>query len=165
MYDRTHNGLWSQLGMNAVTGPMAGQRLDHLPLRIWSWKRFRLTHPDASVLSKDTGHDRPYGQNVYEKYFSSDNLLVPVQGIGNALEHKKTLGLGVLAGSDSYFIPSTTIGDDTYTLETPMGTVVVEFRDGGIDVLSAPKGVHTAQTFYYAWSAFNKNTRVIQNDP
>jgi len=164
MYDRTHNGLWSQLGMRAVTGPLAGTKLDHLPVRIWSWKRFRLAHPDGSVLSKDTGHQRPYGKNVYERYFSSDNLMVPVRDVGDALEQKKTLGLGVLAGGNSYFIPHDAIGEDGYTLSTPMGDVTVEFQDGGIDVTSAPEGVHTAQTFYYSWSAFNHNTKVIPSD-
>lgn len=161
MYDRTHKGLWSQLAMKAVTGPMAGTQLDHLPVRIRTWGDVREKHPDAKVLSRDTGHNRPYGRDVYERYFSSDDLMVPVRGVGDDLDKKKTLGLGVLADGHSWFITADAIGDKVYTLDTPRGEVRVRFQGGGIDVLEAPEGVHTAQTFYYSWSAFNPKTTVI----
>jgi len=164
MYDRTHKGLWSQLGMKAVTGPMAGARLDHLPVRIRTWADFRLNNTEGKVLSRDTGHARNYGRDVYARYFSTDELMVPVKNIGDDLEKKKTLGVGVLANGVSYFITADAIGEDGYTLKTGMGDVRVRYKGGGIDVVEAPRGVHTAQTFYYSWSAFNPKTEVITAD-
>ncbi len=160
MYDRTHKGLWSQLAMRAVSGPMAGTELEHLPVRVVSWKAFKSEFPDARVVSRETGHERPYEGPAYAAYFATDDLLVPVRGIGDALAKKKTLGLGVMAGGESWFIPAEVIADG-YTLETPAGPVVARATEAGVEVLSAPGGVHTAQTYYYSWSAFNKHTRVL----
>jgi hypothetical protein len=37
-----------------------------------SWETARRAHPGARVLSRDTGHDRPYGTNPYRGYDRSD---------------------------------------------------------------------------------------------
>lgn len=162
MYDRTHKSLWSQLGMHAVSGALAGAALDHLPVRVVTFAEFQRRHPDAPVVSKDTGHERPYDRNVYQDYFDRDDLLVSVSGFGDALP-KKTLGLGVLADGKSWFVVAGAITDD-FTLDTPAGPVRAKRTDAGIEVTEASEGVHTAQTFYYAWSAFNRDTEVIKAD-
>ena len=41
MYDRTDKALWSQLGMEAVSGPLSGTRLRHLPVRVVSFQQFK----------------------------------------------------------------------------------------------------------------------------
>ena len=76
MYDRTHKGLWSQLAMKAVTGPMAGTQLDHLPVRVLPWSAFLAEYPEARVVSRETGHQRPYERSAYQRYFSDDALMV-----------------------------------------------------------------------------------------
>ncbi len=162
MYDRTDKGLWSQLGMRAVSGPLAGMELGHLPVKLVSFGQFVAEHPEGKVVSLETGHKLPYERSPYTSYFKSDRLLVPVQGVGDALP-RKTLGLGVLAEGRAWFITAEAIGDG-YELETPLGTVRAVATPAGISVVEAPKGVHTAQTFYYAWSAFNGHTAVIGAD-
>lgn len=161
MYDRTYRGLWSQLGMRAVSGPMVGAGLAHLPARVLSLARFRAEYPDAPVVSNETGHDRPYERNAYAGYFESDETLVPVWGVGDKIKKKKTLGVGVEAGEKSWFITAEAIGEGGMTLQTPMGPVELSVSDAGIDVVSVPEGVNTAQTFYYSWSAFRPDTEVI----
>ncbi len=163
MYDRTDMGLWSQLGMEAVSGPLAGTRLKHYPIRIVTWQQFSKEHPDAKVVSRQTGHQRDYTRSPYGGFLTSPNLLVPVNGIGDTLP-KKTLGLGIFAMGESTFIPADLIGDG-YTFHTPAGPVHVIHTDAGIDVTDAPDGVLTAQAFYYSWSAFHPDTVVIiRND-
>jgi len=161
MFDRTFRGLWSQLGMHAVSGPMAGAGLEHLPARLVSLARFRAEYPDGLVVSRDTGHVRPYDRNAYAGYFETDETMVPVWGIGDEIKKKKTLGVGVEAGAKSWFITADAIGAEGMTLQTPMGPVELAVSDAGIDVVSAPEGVNTAQTFYYSWSAFRPETEVI----
>lgn len=160
MYDRTHRGLWSQLGMRAVSGPLAGTELDHYPIRMMTFDRFARLHPDAPVLSRETGHRRPYGRSPYESYFARDDLMVKVWEMGDELP-KKTLGVGVLAEGRSWFVPADSVGE-SFTLETPMGEVELSSGPAGVSVVNAPEGVHTAQTFYYSWSAFNKQTKVVK---
>ena len=151
MYDRTDMALWSQLGMRAVSGPVAGESLGHLPAKIVSWGRFLIEHPGGKVISKETGYERDYDNaNPYEWFFANpDRLLVPVKNVGDALP-KKTLGVGVKTPGGAWFISAEVIGDG-YTLTTELGDVTVVTSDAGIEVVSAPEGAMTAQAFYYSW--------------
>ncbi|HED54671.1 MAG TPA: DUF3179 domain-containing protein [Phycisphaerales bacterium] len=160
MYDRTDKGLWSQLALQAVSGPRVGTELEYLPIQMMSFERFTSRYPDAKVLSTDTGYDIPYTSSPYDWYFQDGHkLLVSVKGIGDTLP-RKTLGLGILAGEDAIFIPVDVIGQER-TIDTPMGPVKVRTSEAGVEVLSAPEGVRTAQAFYYSWSAFHPRTEVI----
>ncbi len=161
MYDRRDKALWSQLGMRAVSGPLAGTALETLPVEVVRFAHFKQAHPDAKIVSRDTGHARDYTRSPYERYFQDDKLMVPVAQVGNALP-RKTLGLGVAADTDAWFVPEAAIGDG-FTLDTPAGNVRMTRSSAGVAVLDVPKGVRTAQTFYYAWSAFYPQTRVVRS--
>ncbi|MGH9245396.1 MAG: DUF3179 domain-containing (seleno)protein [Acidimicrobiales bacterium] len=43
--------------------PLTGERLERLPVATVSWGDWRAAHPDGLVLSRETGHDRRYGEN------------------------------------------------------------------------------------------------------
>ena len=73
MYDRQTGTYWSQATLEAIIGPLAGQRLEFVPAQIVSWEDWREAHPDGLVLSQDTGFDRAYGQNPYQGYDSPLN--------------------------------------------------------------------------------------------
>jgi len=73
MYDRKTETLWQQLTGKAIVGDLAGQTLKQLPSQIVSFRQFGETHPDGEVLSRDTGHNRPYGRNPYAGYDDVDN--------------------------------------------------------------------------------------------
>ncbi len=160
MYDKQTLSLFSQLGMMGVTGPLSGVMLDALPVRIVTLGDFAEAYPDAPVLSRDTGHERPYMRDPYAEYFGSDELKVSVRGIGKALA-PKTLGMGVLCGDKAYFVPASIIGE-RYELTTPNGTLVLASGDAGVRVVEQPEGVRAAQTFYYSWSAFNPDLAVAE---
>ncbi len=57
MYDRKTHSLWSQLGVQAVTGPMAGRRLDVLPMTHTTWGEWKRGTPGHwfFLLKPDTG--------------------------------------------------------------------------------------------------------------
>ena len=159
MYDRRDKGLWSQLGMHAVSGPLAGTALDMLPVEIVSFNQFKTAHPKAEIVSNETGHERNYGQSPYEAYFARDGLMVPVKGVGDALP-RKTLGVGIATDDQSWFVPED-LCRDGYILATPAGDVSLTADDAGVRVVSAPESVRTAQTFYYSWSAFYPHSTVV----
>jgi hypothetical protein len=71
MYDRSTRSLWSQFTGEAIVGERLGQELERLPMQIVSWSEYRSTWPDGTVLSRDTGHNRPYGSNPYTGYDTS----------------------------------------------------------------------------------------------
>lgn len=78
LYDRQTDSLWSQLLMQAVTGPAKGRRLAPLPLEHTSWGAWRRAHPATRVLSPDTGHVRDYARDPYAGYASDERLYFPV---------------------------------------------------------------------------------------
>lgn len=72
MYDRKTESLWQQLDGQAIVGDRTGETLDRVPSQIVSFQQFAEAYPDSEVLSRDTGHDRPYGQNPYAGYDDVD---------------------------------------------------------------------------------------------
>ena len=68
MYDRQTESLWQQLTGEAIVGAMTGAALEVLPAQLVSFAQFREAHPQAPVLSRETGHARDYGRNPYAGY-------------------------------------------------------------------------------------------------
>ncbi len=68
MYDRQTESLWTHFDSRAVVGHLAGEELNTFSVQMTSWEQFRDAHPDAIVLSRNTGFDRQYGRNPYQGY-------------------------------------------------------------------------------------------------
>ncbi len=68
MWDHETQTWWQQLTGEAIVGGLAGRRLSVLPAHIVSYGDFRAARPDGLVLSRETGHVRPYGSNPYAGY-------------------------------------------------------------------------------------------------
>ncbi len=73
MYDRATESLWPQVTGEALVGELEGRQLVRRPARIVSWQEFRTAFRDGKVLSRDTGHDRRYGENPYPGYDNVDS--------------------------------------------------------------------------------------------
>ena len=71
MYDRQTETWWQQLTGTGIVGEHAGRELVRLPAAIVAWNDFRTAFPNGSVLSRETGHTRPYGSNPYSGYDSA----------------------------------------------------------------------------------------------
>ena len=71
MYDRQTQSWWQQFTGEAIVGELTGTQLEFLPSQIIAWSEFKENHPDGTVLSRETGHARPYGSNPYSGY---DNI-------------------------------------------------------------------------------------------
>ncbi len=68
MWDRQTETWWQQFSGEAVVGELTGERLRQVPAQLISMGEFKDRHPDGRQLSRDTGHDRPYGDNPYQGY-------------------------------------------------------------------------------------------------
>src|SRR5712691_4514844 len=68
MYDTATESWWQQFSGRALVGRYAGTNLQQLPARIVSFADFARAHPRGRVLSRETGFDRPYGDNPYPGY-------------------------------------------------------------------------------------------------
>ncbi|WP_420456385.1 DUF3179 domain-containing protein [Rubrivirga sp.] len=72
MFDRQTETLWQQYTGEALVGDLVGTTLDVLPAQIVSFAQARAAAPGAPVLSRETGHARPYGENPYVGYDDAD---------------------------------------------------------------------------------------------
>jgi hypothetical protein len=69
MYDRQHRNLWTQFEGEGIVGErFLGARLTRIPAWLFGFDELAELHPDAQVLSRDTGHSRDYGRNPYTGY-------------------------------------------------------------------------------------------------
>ncbi|MEM6285597.1 MAG: DUF3179 domain-containing protein [Bacteroidota bacterium] len=68
IYDRQTETLWQQFTGEALVGDLVGTTLEILPAQIVSFAQARAAHPEAPVLSRETGHARDYGRNPYAGY-------------------------------------------------------------------------------------------------
>jgi hypothetical protein len=101
MYDRQTESLWPQLTGQAALGVLTGTALRAIPMGIVAWRDFRAAHPDAWVLTRDTGHDRPYGRNPYAGYDDpSGDVLFELPSMDARLPVKERV-VGVARGRDA----------------------------------------------------------------
>ncbi len=68
MYDRQTETWWQQATGEGIIGTYAGERLSFIPAPVLSWREIKDQWEEALVLSRETGHGRPYGQNPYIGY-------------------------------------------------------------------------------------------------
>ncbi len=72
MWENGSDSLFQQITGEGIVGDFAGSRLEVVPSAIVRFADVRTGHPDAEVLSRDTGRPFPYGANPYQGYSSSD---------------------------------------------------------------------------------------------
>jgi hypothetical protein len=68
MYDRQTETWWQQATGEGIVGDYAGARLTFISAPLVNWRTFKERYPDGQVLSRETGHSRPYGRNPYQGY-------------------------------------------------------------------------------------------------
>jgi hypothetical protein len=68
MYDRQTESLWAHFNGRGLVGHYAGAELTVVPAQTLSFEQLVQEHPDALVLTRDTGASRAYGVNPYTGY-------------------------------------------------------------------------------------------------
>ena len=124
MYDRQTESWWQEASGEAVVGELTGTRLELLPMSLVSWEEFKTTFPGGKVLSRNTGYQRPYGQNPYRSYDSSlrpflfegtiDRRLPPIERV-----------VGIEIGDQALAVPYSAFERE----------LVIEYTLGGQDIV------------------------------
>lgn len=68
MYDRQTETWWQQFTGVGIVGDLTGVELRRVPASIVAYEDFAAAHPGGKVLTRETGHDRRYGENPYRGY-------------------------------------------------------------------------------------------------
>jgi hypothetical protein len=141
MYDRLTESWWQQATGRGIVGAYTGTALEFLPSQLISWAQFRELYPEGVVLSRDTGHSRPYGSNPYVGYDDIDTnpfLLDDWTLIDGRLSPKvRVVGVVIDDQSVAYPLPALaevevvndTVGDEP---------IVVLWVPGAVSGLGAP---------------------------
>ena len=153
MYDRQTESWWQQFTGRAIVGELDGAMLTQHPAQIVAFAEFRTGHPDGQVLSRETGHDRPYGRNPYRGYDAIDNRPFlfddPTDPRLPAMERVLAISLG---GVDRLY-PFALFRDRPLIHDTVAGTpVIVMARHGTLSVLdreaiAVSRPIHSANAF------------------
>jgi hypothetical protein len=181
MYDRQTQSWWQQFGGDALVGELTGAKLDRVPARIMAWEDFAREHPRGTVLTRDTGHDRPYGQNPYAGYDDADTSpFFPVaNGDDDRLPPKERV-VFVESGDDAVAVPYSALQERrTIRVELDGRELEVTWREGvrsSLDDVDIDKGrdvgaaevrengelVPFEEPFWFAVAAFRPDVRIVR---
>ena len=167
LYDRETESLWSQLGLQAVSGSAAGTALDWLPSEYMTWAAWKQQHPDSEVLSTDTGYRRDYNSNAYDAYFASDETMFPVPHTRREFANK-TWVVGVLINGEAKAYPVDTLPTEHSIHDTVGGkAITVSYHaEGRQPQVTDAQGnaVAAVLVFWFAWQAFYPATAIWTNN-
>jgi len=161
MYDKSTESLWSQLGGEAIAGPMTGARLDALPSVETTWGEWRREHPDTRVLSTNTGFQREYGKNPYAHYEASSPLMFPVTNLDSRLPPKEpVVGVATKEGSEAFVVSALSAAHGPVHVRMGNSDVTVRYDRRGDAAVAKIDGrpAVTIRTYWFAWSAFHPKT-------
>lgn len=182
MYDRQTETWWQQFGGEAVVGELSGEMLVQVPARIVAWTDFAAANPDGEVLSRETGIERPYGQNPYTGYDDIDSG--PFFGSANSDDDRlapKERVVFIERGDDAVAIPLSGLAREKRVV-VEVGGEELEVRFAGTagsaldsgditkgrevgtaDVRSVASGEPVAfdEPFWFAVAAFRPDVRIV----
>jgi len=135
MYDRQSGTYWAQATGQALVGPYSGEQLEFVPARILSFGDWRDEHPDGLVLSLDTGHERPYGENPYVGLDTSERPFLFAGDLDERLPATSRV-LGIARAGDIVAFPYESVAADAVdgwavVTEQVAGDPVVVFWKAG----------------------------------
>lgn len=163
LYDRQNQSLWSQIGLEAISGPMVGKSLKHLPWKITRFDEYQKDYPKSTILSLDTGHRRDYTRNPYSQYFANNRLMFPVKRQDRRLGNKEAI-VGVRLGDKVRAYPVSAIrkAENQVLTDTLNGQEIVMKADdkGGISIEKIPADGIAVHTFWFTWASFYPDTEV-----
>lgn len=162
-YDRETESLWSQLASRALTGKALGTRLVVLRSELVRWGDWKKRWPKTTVLSPETGYQRPYGQSPYGDYAQSEQLRFPVPPDHRYHPKMPTLGMRLADGAARAYPASEIAAAGGRVEETFAGHSVRVSYDPERQVFEfdAPEALEVIEGYWFAWAAFQPETSVF----
>ena len=165
-YDQQTESLWSQIRMEAVTGPMTGKRLKLLPLEHTTWHAWRAKYPQTKVLSQETGYKRDYARNSYQGYAANERILFPVAHRDSRLPNKVWI-LGVVINGEAKAYPFETLEKIAPPVKDRVGgeAIFIQYDPRNRSALvrnGHGKLIPSVQAYWFAWVAFHPDTKLFE---
>jgi hypothetical protein len=132
MYDRHTESWWQQFTGKGIVGQYAGIDLKKVASEIVSFADFMAAHPTGLVLSRETGHPRPYGRNPYAGYDRIDQSPFLFTGKRDERLPPMERVLSVSAGGKHHLYPLTLLERHPVANSELAGMPYVVFAKGGM---------------------------------
>lgn len=132
MYDRQTETLWQQITGTAIVGEPAGAQLDFVASQIVSWRDFKTSFPDATVLNRETGSFGSYDQNPYPYYDQLGSAtFFPLDEYDETTLDRKERVLTVDLGDDPIAFPFSVLTETVVLEAESAGQRIVAFWQSG----------------------------------
>jgi len=165
MYDRQTESLWSQLAMQAVSGPLVKEPLVWLPSRADDVECLEKANiRRGAVWSTDTGFNRNYEAPAYARYKAGSGIMFPVPEYRTELQPKAWVA-GVMVGNQAFAFPLKELPPNEI-LEQKIDDIPIEVSydpsSRQISVRNRGSGltVPIVQVYWFAWQAFHPETEL-----
>jgi hypothetical protein len=162
MYDRETESLWSQFTGQALSGPLAGTRLQRIRIRQEDMASWYARHPDTVVLERPEPKRIDYRYSPYEAYWTQDSAPFPVDAEDRRF-HAKELVVGVVVGGHSRaYLGSILTREGGRAEDVFQGkTIRIEYSSElGVFHWDVPEGVDVTEAYWFAWKAFHPDTDI-----
>lgn len=160
LFDTKTESLWSQYTGKSIVGNYLGASLSPIPFSINTYSKAKENYPQAKILNFQTGFIKDYRDTSYEEFAISDEIIAPQTNISNKFK-PKDLVIGLVQNDKSYAYP---LKDITTTLvfEIDSQTFTIENSASGLLVKSGKDRINFTYGFWYVWSDFYPDTKIIE---
>jgi len=169
LYDHASKSLWLPTEGLAIAGPRKGQRLAAIVATETSWADWLTRYPRTLVLTADTGHERPYGQDPYADYAANSELRFPVAAHSDRYHPKEPV---LVIGRDGHYraYPFVELAshDKPFTDEFAGNAYRIDFNYPDQRVLVTDvdgRPVPVATEYWFAWHAGHPTDPVYTATP
>lgn len=169
MYDRKTESLWSQILGEAIVGETTGTQLKVLPSDMVRYGDFKKINPDGTVLSRNTGTTRFYGQDPYGNYYTTPGTYFPVAQKDDRLSEKDfVLGIVVNGKAKAYWPP--TVKKAGKIEDKFEGKTIVAEYEKDIDAVrifekksdGTLERINPFSAFWFSWVAAHPDTELLK---
>ena len=153
----------------AVSGPLAGQKLEKIPSTRVSWQTWRMRNTDTLVLSDDTGYNRNYAIDPYKGYYRVAGTMFPVGDVRKDLAAKERI-LGIQINHAAKAYPLKWLRNHPGTHKDQLAGESIEIQvDSNGEVVSVHnqngQPIVATYAYWFAWQAFHPQTQVFDAQP
>lgn len=163
MYNRGENeSFWSQSKGESIAGDFTGTELELVPMSLITFQELKEFHPNAQVVSEDTGYNRNYGFFPYGNYDENNNIFFPIS-INDERFFAKEIFYIVPFGEQSIAIQESEIPDETSTFDVSgMALSLTPQADGSLEVVTND-GVSLPGYYemWFSWAIHHQETGIV----
>lgn len=117
MFDRETENLWQQSTGDSLAGSFFPSSLELEPMQLMTLGTVRATHPNALILSEETGRSRDYNRSPYAGYETNDRFSFEPSSIDTTIPPKTITAVFRTSDGASVAIPWLELRGEKYSTQ------------------------------------------------